>query len=406
MIKGSLMIIKPIVKGVVARSAHPTGCQKMIKDQICYVKSTPSISKGAKKVLVLGASSGFGLASRIALAFGGSSADTLGVSFERGPSDKGIGTAGWYNNIFFRQEAEQAGLIAKNIVGDAFSTAVRAQVIEFIKTEFGGQVDLVIYSLATGVRPDPATGKLWRSSIKTTGIPLIGDTVNLETDTMEKMTVDAATTTEIEDTIKVMGGEDWASWIDILSEAGVLTKGCKTVAYSYIGAESTYPIYHHGTLGLAKKHLHATADTLNTKLTAQGGSAHVVVCKALVTKASVFIPAFSPYILALYRVMKNKGLHEGCIQQMQRLFAEHIYTKNKIIPVDPDRLIRIDDWELNKKVQQEVNQLMTRINHDNFKQLGDYSGYKTEFMQLNGFDVAGIDYQADIDFQAVLALTP
>lgn len=400
------MIIQPIIKGVVARSAHPRGCQQMIKDQIAYIKSAPTTTNGPKKVLLLGASSGFGLASRIALAFGGANADTIGVSFERGPSEKGIGTAGWYNNIFFRQEAEKAGLIAKNFVGDAFSPDVRKQVIDYIKTEFGGKLDLVVYSLATGVRPNPATGQLWRSAIKTIGEPLTGPTINLETDTMEDMALDSATEDEIEATVKVMGGEDWARWIDILTEAGVLAEGCKTLAYSYIGPKSTYPIYHEGTLGQAKKHLHATANELNTQLSALGGSAHIAVCKALVTKASVFIPAFSPYILALYRVMKEKDLHEGCIEQMQRLYADRVYNSDGIIPIDEERLIRIDDWELSNEVQQEVVQLMAKINASNFMQLGDYRGYKTEFMRLNGFDVPGIDYQADIDPTELQALKP
>ncbi len=400
------MIIKPIVNRVIARSAHPYGCQQMIKDQIAYIKSASATTNGPKKVLILGASSGFGLASRIALAFGGSNADTIGVSFERGPSEKSVGTAGWYNNIFFRQEAEQAGMIAKNFVGDAFSADVREQVIDYIKTEFGGQLDLVIYSLATGVRPNPETGELWRSAIKTIGEPLSGPTINLETDTMEDMALHSATEDEIEATIKVMGGEDWSNWIDILAEAGVLAEGFKTLAYSYIGPKSTYPIYHEGTLGQAKKHLHTTADELNTQLSTLGGSAHIAVCKALVTKASVFIPAFSPYILALYRVMKEKGLHEGCIEQMQRLFVDRIYNPDGVIPVDPERLIRIDDWELSEEVQKGVNQLMTQINTDNFMQLGDYLGYKTEFMRLNGFDVPGVDYQAEIDLAELQTLKP
>jgi enoyl-[acyl-carrier protein] reductase/trans-2-enoyl-CoA reductase (NAD+) len=400
------MIIKPIVKGVVARSAHPYGCQQMIKDQIDYIKSKPAVTDGPKKVLILGCSSGFGLASRISLAFGGPHADSIGVSFERGPSEKGAGTAGWYNNVFFRQEAEQAGLIAKNFVGDAFSSIIREQVIEFIKTEFGGQVDLVVYSLATGVRPNPETGELWRSSIKTTGAPLTGPTINLETDTMEDMTLETATDSEIADTVKVMGGEDWASWIEILTEASALAQGCKTLAYSYIGAQSTYPIYHQGTLGYAKKHLHSTADILNDKLAKIGGSAHVAVCKALVTKASVFIPAFSPYILALYQVMKDQGLHEGCIEQMQRLYADRVYKNSNSIPVDSERLIRVDDWELCEEVQVEVDKLMLQINAENFTKLGDYHGYKAEFMQLNGFDVDGVDYLAEIELATLQTLVP
>ncbi|MGF1759081.1 trans-2-enoyl-CoA reductase family protein [Photobacterium sagamiensis] len=400
------MIITPVIKGVVARSAHPLGCQQVVRNQINYVKSAAPIANGPKKVLILGASSGFGLASRIALAFGGASADTIGVSFERGPSEKGVGSAGWYNNIFFRQEAEKAGLIGKNFVADAFSPQTRQQVIDYIQTEFGGQLDLVVYSLATGVRPDPETGEMWRSSIKAIGESVTGPTINLETDTMEQMTIESALEEEIKATEKVMGGEDWASWIDILSEAGVLAEGCKTVAYSYIGAKSTYPIYHQGTLGRAKMHLHTTSHTLNDKLATIGGSAHVSVCKALVTKASVFIPAFSPYILALFKVMKEKGLHEGCIEQMQRLFAERLYGAEHTVPVDPQRLIRIDDWELSDDVQQEVDTLMTQITHDNFTQLGDYQGYKSDFMQLNGFGLKGVDYQSDICFDSLQRLMP
>jgi len=403
---GVTMIIEPVVKGVVARSAHPYGCQQAIRNQINYVSSAEPIVGGPKKVLILGASSGFGLASRISLAFGGSNADTVGVSFERGPSEKGIGTAGWYNNIFFREEAENNGLIGKNFVGDAFSVQMRQQVIDYIKAEFGGKLDLVVYSLATGVRPDPETGELWRSSIKTIGEPVTGPTINIETDTMEPMTIETATEEEIEATKKVMGGEDWASWIDILSEAGVLAEGCKTVAYSYIGPEATHPIYHRGTLGRAKTHLHATGDQLNDKMAQIGGEAYVSVCKALVTKASVFIPAFSPYILALFKVMKDKGLHEGCIEQMQRLFSQRLYGQEKCVPVDRDRLIRVDDWELDEDVQQQVSQLMAQITPENFTTVGDYQRYKTDFMQLNGFWLEGVDYQARVNMETLKQLAP
>ncbi|MGF1680242.1 enoyl-ACP reductase FabV [Photobacterium minamisatsumaniensis] len=400
------MIIEPVIKGVVARSAHPYGCQQAVRNQINYVKGSVSISAGPKKVLILGASSGFGLASRISLAFGGAQADTIGVSFERGPSEKGVGTAGWYNNIFFREEAEKIGLIGKNFVGDAFSPQVRQQVIDYIKDEFGGQLDLVVYSLATGVRPNPETGELWRSSIKTMGEPITGPTINIETDSMEQMTIGTATEAEIEATEKVMGGEDWASWIDTLSGAGVLASGCKTVAYSYVGPEQTYPIYHQGTLGRAKAHLHGTADKLNSQLSVIEGEAYVSVCKALVTKASVFIPAFSPYILALFKVMKEKGTHEGCIEQMQRLFSQRLYDKNVEVAVDGNRLIRMDDWELDEETQQQVRELAAHITADNFMAVGDYQGYKTDFMQLNGFCLDGVDYGVDISIEQLLRLTP
>ncbi|WP_432452134.1 enoyl-ACP reductase FabV [Agarivorans sp. QJM3NY_29] len=400
------MIIKPIVKGVVARSAHPYGCQQSIKNQIDYVRATSKVLDGPKKVLILGASSGFGLASRIALAFGGANADTIGVSFERGPSEKGVGTAGWYNNIYFRQQAEAKGLIAKNFVGDAFSAQMREQVIDYIKHNFGGKVDLVVYSLATGVRPNPETGELWRSAIKTTGEAVTGPTINIETESMQQMTVETATEQEIYATEKVMGGEDWISWINILEDAKVLAYGCKTVAYSYIGPKATYPIYHKGTLGRAKTHLQASADQLHQQLATMGGAAYVSVCKALVTKASVFIPTFSPYMLALFKVMKARGTHEGCIEQMQRLFTQRLYNDENTVVVDPQRLIRIDDWELEPQTQQEVAALMAQITPENFKEVGDYQGYINDFMQLNGFALAGVDYQADISLGELLALKP
>ena len=400
------MIIQPIIQGVVARSAHPIGCQQAVLNQIKYVQNAETIQEGPKKVLVLGASSGFGLASRISLAFGGSNADTIGVSFERGPSDKGVGTAGWYNNIYFRQEAEKQGLIAKNFVGDAFSPQTRQQVLEYIKNEFGGSVDLVVYSLATGARPNPETGELWRSSIKTVGDPISGPTINIEMNTLETMEIGTASEAELDATIKVMGGEDWQSWISMLSDAGVLAAGCKTVAYSYVGPEVTYPIYHQGTLGRAKAHLHATADTLNDELAAIGGEAYVSVCKALVTKASVFIPAFSPYILSLFKVMKEKGTHEGCIEQMQRLFAEHLYSEASTVPVDNARLIRIDDKELEPQTQSAVKAMMATMDNDNFQHIGDYEGYKLDFMQLNGFGFDEVNYNAPVDIEKLALLTP
>ncbi|MGL4668252.1 MAG: enoyl-ACP reductase FabV [Saezia sp.] len=399
------MIIEPIIDGVVARSSHPLGCQEAVRRQISTVKNAAPIKNGAKKVLILGASSGFGLASRIALAFGGSQADTIGVSFERGPSDKGVGTAGWYNNIFFKQEAEQAGLTAKNFIGDAFSPQMRQDVIHYIQNEFGGKVDAVIYSLATGMRPNHETGEVWRSSIKTIGSSYTGNTINIEKGCFEELTLEPATPQEIENTIKVMGGEDWENWIDELSAAGVLAQGCQTFAYSYVGPKSTYPIYHQGTLGQAKKHLHQTADKIEQKLSAIQGHAYVAVCKALVTKASVFIPALSEYILALYWVMKEKKIHEGCIEQMQRLFADKVYGK-AAAQTDVERLIRIDDWEMREDVQQEVSALQKLMTADNFKTIGDYQGYVTEFLQLNGFAFDNIDYQKSLDIERLKQLKP
>ncbi|MHA2738302.1 enoyl-ACP reductase FabV [Vibrio harveyi] len=399
------MQIEPLIQGVVARSAHPYGCRASIKEQINYVKQAPQIQHGPKRVLIIGASSGFGLAARIALTFGGAEADTIGVSFERGPSDKGVGSAGWYNNIYFKEEATHHGRTAVNIVGDAFSDSVRNQVIEAIETHFEGEVDLVIYSLATGVRPKAESDEFWRSVIKPIGESVTGASVMLENDQWIDSTLAPASEEEAEATIKVMGGEDWESWIDTLINSESVAKGCKTIAFSYMGPEVTHPIYLDGTLGRAKVDLHQTSHALNIKMANFGGGAYATVCKALVTKASVFIPALSPYLLALYRVMKEKGTHERCIEQMQRLFTTKLYDQEKV-PVDGERLIRIDDLELDPQVQKEVSELLSQMNADNFKQVGDYAGFKDEFMKLNGFNFEGVDYSQDISMKALKALKP
>lgn len=399
------MQIEPLIQGVVARSAHPYGCRASIKEQIEYVKQAPQIKNGPKRVLIIGASSGFGLAARIALTFGGAEADTIGVSFERGPSDKGVGSAGWYNNIFFKEEAIHHGRTAVNIVGDAFSDSVRSQVIEAIETYFEGEVDLVIYSLATGVRPKPESEEFWRSVIKPIGESVTGASIMLENDQWVESTLAPATEEEAEATIKVMGGEDWESWIDTLINSESVAKGCKTIAFSYMGPEVTHPIYLDGTLGRAKVDLHQTSHALNMKMANFGGAAYATVCKALVTKASVFIPALSPYLLALYRVMKEKGTHERCIEQMQRLFTTKLYDQNKV-PVDGERLIRIDDLELDPQVQEEVSALLEQMDADNFADIGDYNGFKDEFMKLNGFNFEGVDYAQDISMKTLKALKP
>ncbi len=399
------MRIEPVIQGVVARSAHPYGCHASIKEQIDYVKQAPQIKDGPKRVLIIGASSGFGLAARIALTFGGANADTIGVSFEHGPSEKGVGSAGWYNNIFFKQEANLVGRTAVNIVGDAFSDSVRNEVIEAIETYFEGEVDLVIYSLATGVRPQPNSDEFWRSVIKPIGESVTGASIMLENDQWVESTLTPATEEEAEATIKVMGGEDWESWIDTLINAESLAEGCKTIAFSYMGPELTHPIYLDGTLGRAKVDLHQTSHALNLKMANFGGGAYATVCKALVTKASVFIPGLSPYLLALYRVMKEKGTHERCIEQMQRLFTTKLYTGSKV-PLDGERLIRIDDLELDPAVQQEVKQIVDQMNGDNFKQIGDYQGFKEEFMKLNGFDFENVDYSQEFSIEELKLLVP
>ncbi|MEZ8066316.1 enoyl-ACP reductase FabV [Vibrio sp. FF145] len=399
------MLIEPIIKGVVAKSAHPLGCQEAVKQQIKFVKSAPQIKDGPKRVLIIGASSGFGLAARIALTFGGAKADTIGVSFERGPNEKSLGSAGWYNNIYFKKEAEREQRTAINIVGDAFSQETRSQVVEAIETYFEGEVDLIIYSLAAGVRPKPNTEEFWRSTIKPIGESVTGATISLEHDNWVTNTLDAATEEEAESTLKVMGGEDWEQWIDELINAESIAPGCKTIAFSYVGPEVTHPIYLDGTLGRAKIDLHQTSHALNLELANFGGNAYATVCKALVTKASVFIPGLSPYLLALYRVMKEKETHEGCIQQMQRLFSSKLYGQTKV-PLDGERLIRMDEWELDPETQAHVTELLEAMDENNFQSIGDYQGFKEEFLQLNGFAQPSVDYKEKLNTDDFIKLKP
>ncbi|EKO3905343.1 trans-2-enoyl-CoA reductase family protein [Vibrio fluvialis] len=392
------MRIEPVIQGVVARTAHPLGCEQVVLQQIEYVKSAKPITQGPKRVLILGASSGFGLAARIALTFGGTKSDTIGVSFERGPSDKGVGSAGYFNNLAFKKQADREGRIAININGDVFSKQVREQVIEAIETYFEGEVDLVIYSIASGMRRKPGSEDFWRSAIKPIGEPVSGAAILLENDKWVDATLEPANEEEIDSTLRVMGGEDWEDWIDTLINTESVAQGCKTIAFSYVGPEITHPIYLDGTLGRAKIDLHQTSHSLNLKLANFDGGAYATVCKALVTKASVFIPGLSPYLLALYRVMKEKGTHEGCIEQMHRLFSDKLYGKTPV-PVDGERLVRMDDWELNPDTQERVRQLLSDMNGDNFKQVGDYAGFKAEFLHLNGFGFDNVDYDADIDLE-------
>ena len=399
------MLIEPVIKGVVAKSAHPLGCQEAVKQQIKFVKSAPQIKDGPKRVLIIGASSGFGLAARIALTFGGAQADTIGVSFERGPNEKSLGSAGWYNNIYFKKEAEREQRTAINIVGDAFSKETRVQVVEAIETYFEGEVDLVIYSLAAGLRPKPDSDDFWRSAIKPIGESVTGATISLENDSWVTNTLEAATAEEEESTLKVMGGEDWESWIDELINAESIAPGCKTIAFSYVGPEVTHPIYLDGTLGRAKIDLHQTSHALNLELANFGGNAYATVCKALVTKASVFIPGLSPYLLALYKVMKEKQTHEGCIKQMQRLFSTKLYGQSKV-PLDGERLIRMDDWELDAETQAHVTELLDNMDENNFQTLGDYQGFKDEFLQLNGFAQPSVDYTKKLNSEDFIKLKP
>ncbi|MFQ2110094.1 enoyl-ACP reductase FabV [Aeromonas rivipollensis] len=395
------MIIHPQIQGCVARNCHPIGCRAAVQQQIASVKAAGPFN-GPKRVLVLGASSGFGLASRIALTFG-AGADTLGISFERGPSDKGLGSAGWYNNIWFRQAAELEGRIAINLIGDAFSDALRQQAIDCIRQQLG-QVDLVVYSLASGIRVLP-DGRQVRSVLKTTGQPFSGWGLDLEQDILVPQSLSPATPEEIRDTVTVMGGEDWQLWLQALQQADCLAPGVQTVAYSYIGPESTYPLYRDGTIGYAKEHLHATAETINLQLAELGGHAWVSVCKALVTKASAYIPVLPVYLGLLMGVMKERGVHEGCIEQMQRLFAAKMYGPHGVV-ADGNRLIRMDDHELDPAIQSAVSALWPKVTPDNFHALGDFAGLRRDFMELNGFELPGVDYGAPVDVASLTELLP
>lgn len=398
------MVIKPRIKGSLALNAHPLGCKKAVEDQINYVKESTTY-KGAKKVLILGASSGYGLATRISLAFGGSAADTIGVSFEKEGNKRKPGTAGWYNNIWFKEQAEKEGLIAKNFIGDAFSHEMRDEVIKYIKEEFGGEIDLLIYSLASGVRQDPDTGEVYRSQLRPKGESITGPTFNVEKESIEELTLDPATPEDEFNTIKVMGGEDWTLWVDALSSAGVLSEGFKTLAYSYIGAEVTRRIYREGTIGAAKEHLENTALELDKKLKDSiGGSAHVAVKRAIVTKASAFIPIFPLYATVLFRVMEAKGIEENAIAHTHRLFSDMVFGDK--MEMDEKGRIRPDSWEMRGDVQEEVMAIYKDVTVDNFKELTDFERYKRDFMQLNGFAIDGVDYDADVDLEAMMELLP
>ena len=397
------MIIEPKLKGSLALTSHPLGAYEFVKRQIDYVKKQEKYT-GPKKVLIIGSSSGYGLASRISLAFG-ASADTIGVAFEKGVEGKRVGSAGWWNTIAVSEEIRKEGLVAKNFMGDAFSNEMKNDVIKYIKEEFGGKIDLLVYSLASAIRTDPNTGEVYRSALKSTNKEISGPTINLEKETMEMGTMGIATEEEISSTVKVMGGEDWKLWIEFLDNAGVLTENFKTVAYSYLGPKVTYGIYKEGTIGAAKRDLEGTSDYLNDYLkTKYNGEAYVSLSKALMTKASAVIPIFPLYATLLYKVMKAKGLHEGTIEQKQRLFKDMMYGGKP--ELDSNRRLRPDNWEMREDVQSEVEAIWDTITPENFKEIGDYKGVREEFMQLNGFDFDNIDYSADVNLEELAKLKP
>jgi enoyl-[acyl-carrier protein] reductase/trans-2-enoyl-CoA reductase (NAD+) len=387
------MIIEPRMRGFICLTAHPDGCEQNIKNQIEYVKSKGAID-GAKKVLVIGASTGFGLASRISSAFG-SDAATIGVFFEKPPTAGRTASPGWYNSAAFEKEAQKAGLYAKSVNGDAFSDEIKKQTLALIKADLG-QVDLVIYSLASPVRKHPVSGVLHRSVLKPIGTTFTNKTVDFHSGKVSEISIEPSSGDDIENTVAVMGGEDWKMWMEALKAENLLAPGATTVAYSYIGPSLTEAVYRKGTIGRAKDNLEATAFTITDSLADINGKAYVSVNKALVTQASSAIPVIPLYISLLYKIMKEQGIHEGCIEQIQRLYAERLFS-GKAIATDEKGRIRVDDWEMRSDVQEKIAELWQAATTENLVDLGDLEGYRSDFHNLFGFGFDGVDYKADAD---------
>ncbi|MED5020706.1 trans-2-enoyl-CoA reductase family protein [Paenibacillus chibensis] len=387
------MIIKPRTRGFICTTSHPAGCAAQVQEQIDYVQSKPQI-QGPKNVLVIGASTGYGLAARITAAFG-ARANTIGVYRPSSGSEKRTASAGWYNSAAFEQAAQEAGLKSFSVTGDAFAKETKEKVIEVIKKELG-KVDLVVYSVASARKTDSQTGEVYNSVLKPIGKTFTNKTVNFHTGEVTEVTLEPATEKEIHDTVAVMGGDDWEDWIRALRGAEVLTEDVTTISYSYIGSEITQDIYRDGSIGRAKDHLEATALKMNDELKSTGGRAYVVVSKGLVTQSSSAIPVVPLYISSLYKIMKEKGIHEGTIEQSYRLFADRLYVEGDT-PVDKSGRIRIDDWELREDVQAEVVKLWDSVTSDNIYELTDLEGYRREFFQLFGFETEGVDYEAEVD---------
>lgn len=386
------MVIQPKVRGFLCTTTHPTGCYENVRRQVEHVQTQGEIADGPKSVLVLGASTGYGLASRITAAFG-SGAATIGVFFEKPGTERKPGTAGWYNSAAFHQMADEAGLYAKSLNGDAFSDDMKAKVIDLIKADLG-QVDLVVYSLAAPRRTHPKTGEVFNSTLKPIGQATTQKGVNTDKEAIQDFHLEAATQEEIDHTVAVMGGEDWEMWIAALAEAGVLAEGAKTTAYTYIGEKMTWDIYWHGTIGAAKQDLDRRVVGLREQLAPLGGDARVSVLKAVVTQASAAIPAMPIYLAILFKVMKARGVHEGCIEQINRLFRERLYGDGEL---DEAGRLRVDQLELDPAVQAEVAGIWDQISTDNLRSLADFEGYRQEFLQLFGFGVSGVDYDADVN---------
>ena len=386
------MIITPKIRGFICTTAHPDGCESHVRQQVEYVKQQSPLKHSPKKVLVIGSSTGYGLASRIVPAFAGE-ADTLGVFFERPANERKSASSGWYNSAAFEKMAKDKGLYAKSINGDAFSDEIKNKTIQEIKNHMG-QVDCVIYSLASPRRQDPKSGDTYKSCLKPIGQTYTQKTVNTDKAEVEEITIEPATDDEINQTVKVMGGEDWELWMNALGEAGVLAPSVTTIAYSYIGPELTWSVYKDGTIGQAKIHLEESCQRINQKIADDGGRAFVSVNKAVVTQASSAIPVVPLYISVLFKKMKEEGIHEDCIEQIYRLFSDRL-TKDP--QLDSDGRIRIDDWEMREDIQQSVADTWQKISTDNLSEISDFEGYQSDFLKLFGFGLSDVNYDAETD---------
>jgi enoyl-[acyl-carrier protein] reductase/trans-2-enoyl-CoA reductase (NAD+) len=386
------MIIKPKVRGFVCVTTHPTGCEANVRAQIDFVRSKPALKAGPKRVLVVGASTGYGLGSRINAAFGCGAA-TVGVFLERPPADNRPATAGWYNSVAFEREARAAGLVSRSLNIDAYSDDAKVRTIEMLRDI--GPIDLLVYSVASPKRTLPKTGETSKSTLKPIGTTYHGKTVDTDRALVGEVTIEPADEQEIRETIQVMGGEDWELWVDALDGAGLLADGCRSVAYTYIGPRLTWPIYRDGTIGRAKEDLERAGRAIDARLASRGGNAFVAVMKAVVTQASSAIPVVPLYISLLFKIMKENGTHEGCIEQTQRMFAR-LYSGGGI-PLDDKGRLRLDDWEMREDVQAQVDRVWPSITTENLCDLTDFDGYRAEFLKLFGFGLDGVDYDADVN---------
>lgn len=387
------MIIKPRIRGFICTTAHPVGCAALVDEQIAWTKAQGPLEAGPQNALVIGGSGGYGLASRIVAGFG-AGARTVCLSFEKEPADDRTGTAGWYNNQAFDHRAAAEGLYARSLSADAFADATKAQIADIVRSDLGG-IDLLVYSLAAPVRTDPATGVLYRSAIKPIGRPVHTKTLNVDKGVVHEIDLAPATDEEIHATVKVMGGEDWERWVAHLQRERLLKPGFKTVAYTYIGSDLTWPIYWDATLGRAKEDLDRAALAMRTALAPVHGDARVAVLKAVVTQASSAIPVVPLYASLLLKVMKEKAVHEDCIRHINRLFRTQLYH-GATPQFDAAGRVHVDDWELREDVQAEVRQRWAVVDTGNIMEISDLAGFRRDFLRIFGFEVDGVDYDADV----------